>query len=571
MIKNGQFWRLSNMTKKTYDPITSLIQESDSYNSIDQIELYVENRGDLSPLPVQPVFLALKNLPIEKVAAMLPMFSKEQREAFLDIDLWTKDEIDVENFTFWLEAYDLVKSDEVKKEFITSEQFLLYLKSKFNVWTFDAEDPEYPDHDNYFLTDDNQLLFEFEEDYAHVEQIQALVRHLYFEIGVEDAYCFLFKMVSDSFLTLQEEEYRMRTERLRDFGFVDYIDALEMENSFISIDFLNAYIKKKKVIPVHIDEISRNQNLHNSSLRAFKDHFKTVIDDLLKITDQNRLDYLQFNFVRLINGRLESTQALKKGSVAMNRTGAETKNIVLLGFHYLKKQIGNEELVFTKFDFTELYKMGHSLLTFQLKSLKKALQVNNFEEDKENFLGDYWVSFLEDTFDSPVKFKGPIADLEQYEEWCYQVKTITELLPFAKKFFETFNELKNEGKVMDSFYINYTIDAIDFEALILSAFANHFLGSYDHHNINKMGLTIEEFKNFALKVVGTQGKFVLTPELYQKIQNFVSTFGLSGVCNVHNYLQTLLTSSLEGYEFEFMSDDDFKHVGGPIILSVYKH
>lgn len=559
------------MTKKTYDPITTLIQESDSYTNIDQIELYVENKGDLSPLPVQPVFLALKNLPVDKVAALLPRFSKEQREAFLDIDLWTKDEIDVENFTFWLEAYDLVQSDEVKKDFITSEQFLLYLKSKFNVWTFDAEEPEYPDHDNYFITDDNQLLFEFDEDYAHVEQVQALVKHLYFEIGVENAYCFLFKMVSDSFLTLQEDEYRMRTERLRDFGFVDYIDALEMENSFINIDFLNAYIKKKKVIPVHLDDISKNQNLHNSSLKAFKDHFKTVIDDLLKVTDQDRLDYLQFNFVRLINGRLESTHALKKGSVAMNRAGSETKNIVLLGFHYLKKHLGEEELVFTKFDFAELYKIGHSLLMFQLKSLKKALQANNFEEDKENFLGDYWVSFLEDSFDSPVKFKGPIADLEQYEEWCYLVKTLTELLPFAKKFFETFNDLKNDGRVQDSFYINYTIDAIDFEALILSAFANHFLGSYDQHNINKMGLTIEEFKNFALKVVGTQGKFILTPELYQKIQHFVVTFGLSSVSNIHNYLQTLLTSSLEGYEFEFMNDDDFKHVGGPIILSVYKH
>ena len=461
--------------------------------------------------------------------------------------------------------------DEVKKDFVTSEQFLLYLKSKFNVWTFDAEEPEYPDHDNYFITDDNQLLFEFEEDYPHVEQVQALVKHLYYEIGVENAYCFLFKMVSDSFLTLHEDEYRMRKERLRYFGFVDYIDALEIENPFINIDFLNAYIKKKKVIAVSLDDISKNQNLHNSSLKAFKDHFKTVIDELLKVTDQERLDYLQFNFVRLINGRLESTNALKKGSVAMNRAGAETKCVVLLGFHYLKKQIEAEETVFTKFDFAELYKIGHSLLMFQLKGMKKALQVNNFEEDKEVFLGEYWMSFLEDSFDSPVKFKGPIADLEQYEEWCHLVKTLTELLPFAKKFNDTFTDLKNDGRVQDSFYINYTIDAIDFEALILSAFANHFLGTYDQHNINKMGLTIDEFKSFAVKVVGTEGKFVLTPELYQKIQHFIITFGLTHVSNIHNYLQTLLTNALEGYEYEFMPDEDFKHVGGPIILSVYKH
>jgi uncharacterized protein YnzC (UPF0291/DUF896 family) len=381
-------------------------------------------------------------------------------------------------------------------------------------------------------------------------------------------------MVSDSYLTLQEEEYRMRRERLRDFGFVDYMDALEMENSFINIDFLNAYIKKKKVIPVEIDEVSRNQNLHNSSLKAFKDHFKTVIDELLKVTDQNRLDYLQFNFIRLVNARLESTHALKKGSVAMNRAGAETKNIVLLGFNYLKRYMLNEnstELLFLKFDFAELYKMGHSLLGFELKHLKKSLQLNNFEEEKENFLGDYWVNFLEESFDSPVLFKGPIIEIEQYDEWCYQIKTLIDLLPFAKKFHDTFTDMKNDGKVQDSFYINYTVDTIDLESLLLSSFANHFLGSFDQHNIFKMGLTIDEFKSFAIKVVGTQGKFVLTPELYQKIQNFIITFGLSKVSNIHNYLQTLLTNSLEGYEYEFMADDDFKHIGGPIILSVYKH
>ena len=86
-----------------------------------------------------------------------------------------------------------------------------------------------------------------------------------------------------------------------------------------------------------------------------------------------------------------------------------------------------------------------------------------------------------------------------------------------------------------------------------------------------MGLTIDEFKSFAVKVVGTEGKFVLTPELYQKIQHFIITFGLTHVSNIHNYLQTLLTNALEGYEYEFMPDEDFKHVGGPIILSVYKH
>lgn len=571
---------------KGIDPLTILIRESDAYTQLDQIEKYVEDSGDLSALPVQPVYLALRKLSIDKVAEYLPKFSKEQREVFLDIDLWQKDEIDIEHFTYWLAAYAQTESDEVKKDFVSSEQFLLYLKSKFNIWSFDAEDPNYPDHDNYFLTDDNLLLFEFDEKFEYVDEVRSLLRHLYFELGVENAYTFLFKLVSDSYLIIQEEEYLLRKERMRDFGFVDYMEALEVENAFINIDFLHLYIKKKTAATGALDDISKNQNLHNSSLVAFKDHFKKVIDELLKVTNQKRADFLQFNFVRLINARLEYKNALKKGSVAMTRTGAQTKNLVLLGFNYLKSDkikaeyLPNlpEEGIFTLFDFTDLYKIGNSLIKFNMKDLKKALQVNKFEEDSEKFLGDYWVEFLDNSFDEPVKFqqKGKeaaqvIIEIEEYELWTYKSRTLRELLPFARKFFETFKTLKDEGRLQDSFYLNYTVESINFEALLLSSFANSFLGTYDETNVSKLGLTLDEFKNFTSKVIMSDGKFVLTPELYKKIQNFSETFGLSSVFDFNNYLQDLLKVHLEGYDYETMAAEDFEHVGGPIILTINKH
>lgn len=575
-----------DLKPRTMDPLTILMRESEAYTQLDHIEKYVEESNDLSALPVQPTYLALRKLPIDKVAEYLPKFSKEQREVFLDIDLWQKDEIDVEHFTYWLKAYALCESEDVKRDFVTSEQFLLYLKSKFNIWSFDAEEPEYPDHDNYFLTDDNQLLFEFDENFEFVDEVRSLVRHLYYEVGVENAYTFLFKLVSDSYLTLQEEEYQIRKERMRDFGFVDYMDALEVENPFINIDFLHLYIKKKTPATGSLDDISKNQNLHNSSLVAFKDHFKKVIDELLKVSDPKRADFLQFNFVRLINSRLEYKNALKKGSVAMTRTGAQTKNLVLLGFNYLKSEkISSEYLpnlpeegLFTVFDFTDLYKIGNSLIKFNLKDLKKALQVNKFEEDNEKFLGDYWVDFLDNTFDEPVKFHQAkkdtaqaIIEMEEYELWIYKSRTLRELLPFAAKFFETFKTLMNEGRLQDSYYLNYTVESIDFEALLLSSFANFFLGTYDEKNISKLGLTIDEFQNFTSKVITTDGKFVLTPELYKKIQNFGETFGLSTVFDFNNYLQDLLKGHLEGYEFATMASEDFEHVGGPIILTITKH
>ena len=569
------------------DPLTLLIKESDAYNHLDQIEKYVEGGSDLSVLPVQPAYLALRKLPMDKVAEYLPKFSKEQRAVFMDIDLWQKDEIDVEHFSYWMQAYSLVESDEVKLDFVTSEQFLLFLKSRFNVWTFDAEDPNYPDHDNYFLTDDNMLLLEFDENFQFVDETRALIRHLYFEWGVENAYTFLFKMVSDSFLILQEEEYQLRKERMRDYGFVDYMDALETENPFINIDFLNIFIKKKTPATGSIDEIAKNQNLHNSSLVAFKDHFKKVIDELLRVTDQKRADFLQFNFVRLINARLESQGSLKKGSIAMTRTGAQTKNLVLLGFNYIKAtdflESTPDEGIFTLFSFSDLYKIGNSLIKFNLKDLKKALTANEFEDERETFLGDYWNDFLDNSFDTPTKFHSPkddsaktIIEFEEYQMWTYKIKTLILILPFAKKFYETLSTLKEEGRLMDSYYLNYTVDDIDFEALLLSNFANYYLSSFNEKPADatsaKLGLTVDEYRAFSQGIISpSEGKFILTPELFKKIQNFTETYGLNQVFDFNNYLQDLLKSQLEGYDLDGMSDEDYKHVGGPIILTIMKH
>jgi hypothetical protein len=573
--------------KSQIDPINGLIYESESYNSFDQIERLVDDKYDLSNLPIQPIYLALKALPVEKVAELLPRFSKEQREIFLDIDLWQKDEIDFGHFPFWPVVYNLVTDDQVKKDFVTSEQFLLFIKSKFNIWTFDAEEPEYPDHDNYFLTDDGMLLFEFDEDYPYVSEVRELVKHLYYEFGVEYAYTFLFKMVSDSFLILQEEEYQKRKERMRDVGFVDYLDALEMENPFINIDFLNLYLQKKTEHKVELGPISKSQNIHNSALVAFKDKFKNVIDELLQIEDQSRLDYLQFNFIRLINGRLETTSALKNGSVAMSKTGAHTKSVIQLGFNYLhsiegKKFVGNigEKGIFAKFDFGELYKIGNSLIVFNKKQLKKSLQVNGFETDeKENFLGEYWVDFLDQSFLQLPKFKSlivekaiAVTEYEHFVEWKKETQTLIELLPFAKKFHDTFINLKNEGTLQDSYYLNYKVEEITFDALLLTSFANFYLGvANNSESAAKLGLMLNEFKSFAKIIVNEEGNLNLTDDLKIKIQKFNEHFGLNLISNIDNYLTSILKSSMEGYDFNELSDADYLHVGGPIILALATH
>ena len=85
-------------------------------------------------------------------------------------------------------------------------------------------------------------------------------------------------------------------------------------------------------------------------------------------------------------------------------------------------------------------------------------------------------------------------------------------------------------------------------------------------------MTVDEYKTFSQGIVSpSEGKFILTPELFKKIQKFTETYGLNQVFDFNNYLQDLLKSQLEGYDLDHMEEDDYTHIGGPIILNMKKH
>ena len=233
---------------KSKNIFQNLLHEAEALQGLERIEELVESGGPLNHVPLQPLYMALRQLTPEQVGPILPRLSEEQRQAFLDIDLWKRDEIDIQHFEYWIRGHNAFPDDAVRLEFIKSSQFALFLKARFNVWTFDVDEPEYPEHDNYFLTDDSLLLFEFDEDCQYVSEIRRFIIELYGDLGMENAYCYLFKIVSEPMSSMLEDEYRIKKGRLLDFGLVDYYDALELDNTYPTIEFMHGQLKKKRIV-----------------------------------------------------------------------------------------------------------------------------------------------------------------------------------------------------------------------------------------------------------------------------------------------------------------------------------
>jgi hypothetical protein len=560
--------------------IQNIVLESKAYEKLDDITRLVDSGNDLTNIPLQPLYMVIASSSMDEVSRLLPNLSKEQREALVGLDMWNRDVIDVNGFNQWIQIYSKSNDDEVVKDFVATEDFFLYLKSVANIWTFDTEEPEYPDHDYYFLTDDNLLLVEYSEHYQYPHELKHLIRHMYDDLGVENAYSLLFKLINDSFPELQEIQYQENKERLREYGFVDYYDARAALHEFIGEKSVISFINNKVEITGNIDALSMNQSLHSSSLINFSDGVDELAIELDKVQSEKRLKFLHFNFIRLVNSTISLNDALKKGRIELTKIGAKTRNYLRLGLSFVQACRGIDS-AFDYFDFSDLYKIGVSLLEIQKRKIKKSLSTTPFDSNEyEYFLGLWWNSFLEGNFQEVPKAKAFGAGLHAkeinsavvYEFWKKQVTCFVQLMPFANSFFEVLKRLTEEGKVNDQFYMNYEVDNIDFEAIMISSLINLSHGFYDQDKtINKMGLTVSELKDFTDKYFTKKGSeyYILPFEnkvISELISGFKEKFGFDSVESFDEYLYGILSEHLNGYEYGSLDEDDFAHVGGPILL-----
>jgi hypothetical protein len=542
--------------------IEGMLKESRAYLSLDQILGELEKGQDLSSYPIEPIFVLLKDLDFADRSLVLTKLSSEQRQTVFDLAVWNKDQIDVEEAAEWLVCYAHSTNEEMRFEFVQSGSFLTFLKGRFNIWTFDVEDPEYPDHDYYFLTDDSLLLFEYDEQFMPVGELKALVGDLYSALGPEKAYQLLFQYVSESYSLLEEEEYQKRRSRLQDQGFIDYFDALPLVTPFPTQALLEKFIKGREGKTGQLESEQLKQNLHHHSLACFSSGLDPINQELEAIDDEKRLQFLKFDFIRTVNSKLSVEDALRAGRMRTDQIVGEVKLNLLLGHDWLSANgIKN---IFNTFLFSEIYKIGVSLVSIERSKVKKALSQSAVGEH-ESFLGVYWSRFLEllfqteskvqaDYYDAREKTKD-ISSRQNLELLQFQAKLFCDLLPFIGSFYKTFEKLCADEFLQDDYYLNYTLADIDFEAILLSSVLNFQLTDLNNAQ-KKMGITTNEL--VALMKLKKSPQELFYP--------FAKQYGLDGVKGLEEYFNHLYDEYLSGYNFEEMNQGEFKHVGGPIIL-----
>ena len=445
-------------------------------------------------------------------------------------------------------------------------RFSLYLKGRFNLMCFDEEHPSYPDHDNFFITEDNMILVEYDGGFELSTELKSLLRYMYDGLGVNEAWATLFKNISDSFTLLQEEEYGLKKARLHSIGMVDYYDALPFLSVFKDNDAIHRFIDTKKGMTGEIDPAVKKELNDPWEITSWKQHSEKILEEFL-VAEEARRDFLLFDFTRLVNANLILKNVMKMGSLAVNRVGHIIQNRLSLGFMYTKKRLNLQESLFNRFTFSDFYKVGSSLIIQEEKSLKNALVNTPFGKDN-SFLGTQITKHLMESFDDYLSknLRGSENILSVFETWINFNKTIIEITPYVLKFHQTFKLIVKKQQIQDSFYINFKVSEMDFEALLVSNFVNFTLGHKGDGVTRKLAVSVREFKKFYNFFFDGNGKLKSKEYLQEKIEEFAFFYGLDRIFMFSMYFTSVLDNELVGYRPSELKKADFRYVGGPIIF-----
>jgi hypothetical protein len=534
-----------------------------SFRHLPDIVKMLRSGVSVTHLPLTPLYYTLKKYNPQVVREFLPLCSPKQRQAFLDLDLWRKDELDIGEFSFWLDVYGGSEREDLMLEFILSPSFAAYFKGRFAIATFDVEDPQYPDDDNYFLTEDQLLIIEFDKSFDQVDDIKRLLRVLYSHLGVEKAYQYLLTLVVESFAILEETEFQAKKERLREFGVVDYYEALELLAPYRSIDQMTASLQGRIRMTPHLLDVSKREVPSSELLSSLSGPLLFLQQEGDKVIDPERADFIRFSFIRLVHAVISSGHALKDGPVSLKRLSLEINQALLIGASFLKKQFAltNEQSLFDLFDVLDTYKAGVTLLAIVPAKLKRAL--HDIEEElgeRDTWLGDVLAQFLEHTYltrphllswKEGERTETLIIDEDMYRTWDKQADSFIELIPLIKRFI----------------LLKHNFNDKNFEDLILSACVKLTALKWKG-DIQQKTFSLEDlYLNKDEIIFVTQRWFAKgsNSSLHEDLVSFISSMGIKDLDGIVYWLKMMVTSSLQGVNFLEMKEESWEHLTGLLL------
>jgi hypothetical protein len=337
------------------------------YRRIDALLSEDDAAGAIAAMPPTDMFELVHEVGFEDAQPLLDLATPAQFQGCLDLDGWTRDELEVQHLKPWLQAMINSGFEKFGQVWVHLDVELRALILQREVKIYDISLEEEPAEDNeaaIMTTPDRMFLLELPDEDDAQRLIMQLVEDLY-RADPDLARHTIMCARSEPPAELEEMSYRWRSARLADLGYVDFYDALDL---FRPLD----------ADQVHIGEGTHDRTVDESSRlpivvaeevigRSFLARAMAAIDDS---ADAERLEGALMVLVNkvLAAGRAKpgQTEVVKRGALYATAT-------VSLGLEAISRgDIVRATSALRSIGLGRLFRVGYTITT-KLGRLAQAL------------------------------------------------------------------------------------------------------------------------------------------------------------------------------------------------------
>jgi hypothetical protein len=286
------------------------------YRRIDALLSAEDAPAAVASLAPNEMFELVHEVGFEDAQDLIALATPQQIQGCLDLDGWTKDQLEVAPLKPWLAALVEAGFEKLGHVWGALDAELRALILQRTVAVFDTSLGEGPPEDSdapFYSTPDGYFILELRGDDDTQRLVQQLVEDLY-RADPDLARHTIMAARSEPPAELEDTSYRWRSARLADLGYVDFYEALDL-------------FRPLPADQVHVGEGSQDRAIDDGSLRLPVVVAEEVLGRsflaraMAGIDDPSEAERLEHALVVLVNKVLAAARA-KPGQAEVVRRGA---------------------------------------------------------------------------------------------------------------------------------------------------------------------------------------------------------------------------------------------------------
>ncbi|MBU1163139.1 MAG: hypothetical protein KKA75_03210 [Proteobacteria bacterium] len=486
------FQNLSRQRKE----ILSLPEEK----ALDRILDSPQPAAIIHSFPEEDFYFLINDIGLEDSLQLLSLASDKQLEYILDIEVWEKDRIGINNVTKWLDLF--FRSDpqrfvrwflNKKTEFI---EFYLFKNIEVKIREHDQDPSIFGDDfftlDNVYYIRFVDLPVETESNSNFIKNRNEFLSNFIETLSGYDHNIFQ-NVLLEAFTVIpaeyEEEAFRLRNVRLAEKGFLPFDEAIGIY---------------QPLKPEALSEQSAKFITERSEIRLYipVPHYSTGMlkegnlftDSLKKIEKDNVLDQIQVELAGLANQILVADQKIIRNKEELGDIVKKACGYISIGLKQLTEESNDLDenravALIQRFPLSQIFRVGYGLVLELKWRAEKWRKISWFEKNKLHlsFWGEGWIGVL-----GGLLIKRPLYYDNYKTGMLYREFYSIEDIKHTEKALNEIIGFDNLLSCMTVTPVPTYADLFTYKNMVLTLWARHYLGLSD----DLIPIDIDKFKIF---------------------------------------------------------------------------